>query len=90
MAVGMLQDVTLGYQFLWNVQRQMAGTVLTLDALPGSGVGVEHLIKLLGELWQTQTPALVLSTPSPASLAALLDLTPSPLAHVLVSGISRC
>ena len=85
MAVGMLQDVTLGYQFLWNVQRQMAGTVLTLDALPGSGVGVEHLIKLLGELWQTQTPALVLSTPSPASLATLLDLTPSPLAHVLVS-----
>lgn len=85
MVAGVLQDVTLGYQPLWNVQRQVAGMVLTLDAVPASTCHAEHLIPELCALWSANAPTLLLSTASPHTLAALLDLTPCHLAHVVVS-----
>lgn len=85
MAAGVLHDVTLGYQLLWNAQRQVAGVVLNLDARPGCTVEVNHLISVLTGLWQPQAPTLLLTTPSPTLLAALLDLTPNALARVEVT-----
>lgn len=84
MAAGVLQTVTLGYQLLWNAQRQLAGVELTVDARPGSTLNTAHLLTALGELWGPQAPALWLRTPSPGVLADLLGLTPPALARVEV------
>jgi c-di-GMP phosphodiesterase len=83
MAAGVLHDVVLGYQLLWNAQRQVAGVALTLDAQPGA-FDVGHLLELLDSFWRPNAPNLLLRTPSPTLLTALLSLTPPALAQVEV------
>ena len=85
MAAGVLQAVTLGYQLLWNAQRQVAGVALSVDPCPGHTVDVAHLVNALGQLWGPHSPTLLLRTPSPTLLAGLLDHTPKTLARVEVS-----
>lgn len=84
MATGVLHDVSLGYQLLWNARRQLAGVELTLAARPGSTLNTTHLLTTLSELWGPQAPALLLRTPSASLLVNLLDLTPPALAQVEV------
>jgi len=84
MATGVLQTVTLGYQLLWNAQRRVTGALLSLDAVPGKTLSAGHLLTALGELWRPQGPDLLLSTPSPALLADLLNLAPKSLAKLVV------
>lgn len=84
MAAGVLHDVSLGYQLLWNAQRQLAGVELTLAARPGNSLNAGHLLTTLSELWGPQAPALWLRTPSASLLVNLLDLTPPALAQVQV------
>lgn len=84
MAAGVLHEVVLGYQLLWNAQRQLAGVVLTVDAQPGSVFDARHLMDALGALWGPNAPRLLLRTPSPTLLAEFLDLTPNALAQVEV------
>lgn len=84
MAAGILQNAALGYQLLWNAQRQMAGVLLTVNALPGKALDARHLLTTLGEFLRPQAPRFLLSTPSPALLADLLDLCPKALLKVVV------
>ena len=81
MAAGVLHEVALGYQLLWNKQRQLAGVVLTVDAQPGV-FDARHLIDLLGAHSGPDAPTWLLGTPSPTLLAELLDLIPPALAQV--------
>lgn len=85
MTAGVLQTVTLGYQLLWNAQRQVAGVALALDARPGSAPDARHLVTALRELWSPKAPHVLLRTPSPDLLAGLLDLTPNALVQVEVA-----
>ena len=84
MAAGILHDVALSYQLLWNTQREVAGVALTLDAPSDSAFDAAHFIHTLSELWGPSAPGLMLRTPSPAVLVKLLDLTPKALAQVEV------
>lgn len=84
MAAGVLADVSLGYQLLWNARRQPAGVLLSLDGVPGKTLATRHLLTLLGEFWPPLAPALMLSTPCPALLADLLDLSPKALGKIVV------
>ena len=84
MAAGVWHQASLGYQLLWNAQRQLAGVALTVDAPPGSVFDARHLMDALGALWGPKAPSLMLRTPSPARLAELLDHTPQALAQIEV------
>jgi EAL and modified HD-GYP domain-containing signal transduction protein len=82
MATGVWHEVALGYQLLWNTQRQVAGVALTLDTRPGSMLDTRRLLDGLGTLWEAGAPALLLRAASPTVSAELLDLTPHTLAQV--------
>lgn len=82
MAAGVLHNVSLSYQLLWNAQRQLAGVELTLAAWPGCTLNAAHLLITLSDLWGPQAPTLLLRTPSASLLTGLLDLTPPALAQV--------
>lgn len=84
MAAGALQHVALGYQLLWNAQRQIAGVQLCLDTLPGIQPHTHALLAELQKLWSPLAPPLLLSTPHPTLLMDLLEHTPSALARVEV------
>ncbi|MDD2880930.1 MAG: HDOD domain-containing protein [Rhodoferax sp.] len=84
MAAGVLHDVSLGYQLLWNAQRQLAGVELTLAARPGCTLNAGHLLTTLSELWGPQAPTFYLRSPSPQLLVNLLDLTPPALTQIEV------
>jgi hypothetical protein len=85
MAAGVLQDITLGFQPLWNAQRQMAGVVLCVHTLPTGAVNLEPLLAGLLEPWHVRAPALLLGTAAPHMLAALLDLAPGAVSGVVVN-----
>ena len=73
MSASILDQLTLGYRFLWNRQRQPAALELFIDAGPGaSGVDARHLISTLTELWPARAPRLLLSVHSRALLHDLL------------------
>jgi len=84
MATGVLQAVTLGYQLLWNAQRQATGVLLSMEPRPGSPQDTGHLLATLAELWPARAPQLLLGTSHPGLLADLLDLTHPKLAQVEV------
>lgn len=85
MAAGVLHDVSLGYQLLWNTQRQPDQMWLTLEPHPGRLVNTGHLLASLAAQWSDQSGGLTLSTRSAALLADLLNLTPVTLAQVEVT-----
>lgn len=82
MAASVLHHITLGTQWLWNAQRQVAGVWLTLAPHPGVTVQATHVVSALATLWASGAPRLTLSTPDPALLAGLLQATPPGLAQV--------
>lgn len=84
MAAGILNDVSLGYQLLWNAQRQPNQVWLTLEPHTGRPVNTSHLLANLATQWSDQTIGLTLSTGSGTLLAELLDQTPPTLARVEV------
>jgi hypothetical protein len=85
MAAGVLQDVTLSYQVLWNAQRQVAGVKLNLEVLPGRQIEAGHLLTALQSAWHAKAPALLLSTADAPLLAALLRLDLKPTMQLVVS-----
>jgi len=87
MPAGVLNDVVLGYQLLWNAQRQVAGVLLTLDAAAGHTLAIEPLLHTVGQLWGSKAPALTLSTPSPGLLTELLQACPTTLASLMVDSM---
>jgi len=85
MAAGVLHDVSLGYQLLWNAQRQPDQVWLTLEPHIGQVVNTSYLLASLATQWSADQPiGLTLSTRNTALLADLLDQTPSTLARVAV------
>lgn len=85
MPAGVLNHAVLGYQLLWNAQRQVAGVLLTLDAAAGHTLHVHGLLNAIGQYWGPRAPRLLLNTPSATLLAELLDATPAALASVVVA-----
>jgi hypothetical protein len=84
MAAGVLQDLTLGYQLLWNAQRQVAGVRLDLEVLPMRSVDVARLLAALQSAWHPKAPTLILSTTNIELLAELLKLDLGPLVQLAV------
>jgi len=86
MAAGVLHDVSLGYQLLWNAQRQPDQVWLTLEPHAGQVVNTNFLLASLATQWSADQPiGLTLSTRSAALLADLLDQTHPSLARVEVA-----
>ena len=55
-----------------------------MDSIPGKTLATGHLLTTLGQFWPPLAPDLLLSTPSPALLADLLDLSPKALGKIVV------
>lgn len=77
MVQSVLGSVTLGYEPIWNRQRQCAGVRLFVEADRSSAVDATHLLDAIAALWSTASPTLLLSVQSPALLNDLLDHTPT-------------
>lgn len=73
MSASVLDQLTLGYRFLWNRQRKPAAVELFIEARPGAtGVDARHLISTLTELWPARAPRLLLSIRNRALLHDML------------------
>jgi hypothetical protein len=85
MPAGVLQDVTLGYQLLWNAQRQVVGVRLNLEVLRFHSVDAARLLAALLSAWHPMAPMLILCTTDISLLAELLKLDLGPLVQLAVS-----
>ena len=85
MAAGVLNDVSLGYQLLWNARRQPEQVWLSLEPHAGRLVNTGHVLGNLSTQWSDPHIGLTLSTRSAALLTDLLDLTPPTLARIEVA-----
>jgi len=68
MAQSVLGSLTLGYRPLWNRARALAGLRLVAHE-DAHSVDGEHLLRTLGELWTSESPALLLSVQGRGLLA---------------------
>lgn len=84
MAAGVLNDVSLAYQLLWNAQRQPDQVWLHLEPLAARPVNASHLVSALSRQWSTPHVTLTLSSADTSLLMGLLDQTPPALAQVAV------
>jgi len=85
MASGVLHDVSMGYQLLWNAQRKVAGLQLCLAPRASRPVDARTMLNQIGQLWHTSAVPMQLQTKAADLLADLLDATPSTLARIEVS-----
>jgi len=73
MSASVLDQLTLGYRFLWNHRREIAAVELHAEPLPETrGIDVRHLLATLAELWPTRAPQLLLRVGHPLLLLDLL------------------
>lgn len=73
MSASVLAQLTLGYRYLWNRQRQAAAVELFVQTAPGAtGVDARHLVSTLTELWPARAPRLLLSIRQGALLHDML------------------
>lgn len=73
MAHTILDNVSLGYQLLWNALRQVGGVQLFIGTEDTGAVDAPHLLSALDEAWSTQAPQLLLAVTSPRLLGGLLE-----------------
>jgi hypothetical protein len=73
MAASVLGTISLGYQWLWNRQRQPFAVQLFVDNDAQVHVDARHLLHVLQEHWGKNSPALLLSIQSPQLLLDVLD-----------------
>jgi hypothetical protein len=85
MAAGVLQDVTLGYQLLWNAQRQVAGVRLNLEVLPFRSVDAAGVLAALQSAWHPEAPARIICTTDIPLLSELLKLDLGPLVQLAIA-----
>jgi c-di-GMP phosphodiesterase len=78
MTAGVLQDVTLDYQLLWNAQRHVAGVRINLAVLPYHHIDPVHLLAALLSAWHPKAPELILSHLELPLLTELLKLDLGP------------
>ena len=86
MAQSVLSSLTLGYRPLWNRDRRMAGVQLYLHEEPGTTADVQHLLRILQEIWGTQSPPVLLSPQSRQVLCNLLERAPQGSPWIEVRG----
>jgi hypothetical protein len=84
MASGVLQDVTLDYQLLWNAQRRVTGVRINLAVMPFRSVNAANLLSALTSAWHSRAPTLILSTTDALLLAELLKLDLGPWVQLAV------
>lgn len=73
MSASVLDQLTLGYRFLWNSRREIAAIELHADPLPEArGIDARHLLATLAEVWPTRAPQLLLRVGHPLLLLDLL------------------
>jgi hypothetical protein len=73
MSASVLDQLTLGYRFLWNRRREAAAIELHVEPLPdASGVDARHLLSVLAELWPARAARMLLCVSHPALLLDLL------------------
>jgi hypothetical protein len=82
MAAGVLQDVTLDYQLLWNAQRQVAGVRINLEVLPDHNVNAAGLMSIIHSVWHSKAPTLLLCTLNTPLLVELLKLDLAPFVQI--------
>jgi len=73
MSDSVLDQLTLGYRFLWNPRREIAAVELHAAPLPeAQGIDARHLLGVLAELWPARAPRLLLRVGHPLLLLDLL------------------
>lgn len=85
MSDSILDQVTLGYQLVWNRSRQHCAVQLFVGAHPTQSIDVPHLLTTIGSFWSAQAPSLLLSPQSPQLLTELLDQAPADAARIEVN-----
>lgn len=76
MSLNLLEHVSLAYQPIWGVNRQVAGVRLRVRVLNPEHVDAAHLMALLENEWTDRSPDLVLSFTDHALLMRALDAPP--------------
>lgn len=71
-APSVLANLTLGYQLVWNRQRQPAGVLLFAEPISHAKVGGAHLLATLAQHWLEYSPQLILLVQSADLLADVL------------------
>jgi hypothetical protein len=73
MSASVLAQLTLGYRYLWDRQRQPAAIELYIQPAPcATTVDARHLVSTLTELWPARAPRLLLSIRNRALLHDML------------------
>lgn len=86
MAQTVLSSLTLGYRPLWSRARRLAGVQLYLHEDPGAQADVQHLLRILQELWSQQAVPLLLSPQTRQVLCNLLERAPAGSPWIEVNG----
>ncbi|MEY4882640.1 MAG: hypothetical protein RIS34_494 [Pseudomonadota bacterium] len=73
MTQSVLDNLTLGYQPLWNQLRQLSGIQLFVSSGSASPVDAPHLMSLLQASWPDQAPPLLLSVQTHKLLCDILE-----------------
>lgn len=77
MSPSVLGSITLGYRPLWSRDREIAGILLQIEAVPNAPVDAPHLLHTLTELGTLTTPPLLLSLQSVELLIDALEHAPT-------------
>ena len=85
MPASILDQVTLGYQLVWNRLRQRCAVQLFVRPQCAPSVDIPHLLGTVDALWSEQAPSLLLSPQSPQLLNDLLDQAPAGSVHIEVN-----
>lgn len=85
MPTSILDQVTLGYQLVWNRLRQNTAVELFVGTQPGVDIDAPHLLGAITSFWSAQAPSLLLCPQSSQLLCALLDHAPTDSARVEVN-----
>jgi hypothetical protein len=84
MAASVLGTISLGYQLLWNRQRQPVAVKLFVDCEDPHKVDARHLLHVLHELWAQKSPQLLLAIQSPQLLLDVLDHGIASAPHLII------
>ena len=68
-----MDNLTLGYQPLWNPLRQLAGVQLFVGSGSASPVDASHLLSVLQESWPEHAPPLLLSIQTHQLLCEVIE-----------------
>ena len=72
MSASVLGHLTLGYQWIWSRQREIAAVQIFVQADAGAAVDAAHLLDLLAQNWSGNSPQLILTVASNELLVDLL------------------